>query len=125
MTEKGKQERVTLANLGRGAAAERFDDELKRVIENIMDPNTEATAKRMVVLKIKIKPDKDRAYAEVKIDCSAQLAPFSEFKTGMFIGRGRDGAKAFEQNPNQASLFEDDEETRKLRIVGGEKEVKR
>lgn len=49
---------MTLANLGGGAAVERFQEELQKVITNILDPNTEAQAKRSVVLKVTIKPEK-------------------------------------------------------------------
>ena len=47
---------LTLSNFGEGAVNEIFDRELQRVLKDIMDPNTEATAQREVNLKIIIKP---------------------------------------------------------------------
>ncbi len=40
MAEEPNDGMVSLSTLGRGAAIERFDDEFKRVLENILDPNT-------------------------------------------------------------------------------------
>lgn len=50
------QEDVTLSNLAGGGVVERFDDELKVVLKNMLDPNT-TLGVREVNLKVKIKPD--------------------------------------------------------------------
>lgn len=97
---------MTLANLGGGAAAEKFDDELRRVLENILDPNTDG-GEREVVLRVRIKPDKDRRAAAVAITCSAKLGGLAAFETQMFIGRDGGRAVAVEHNPRQANLFTD------------------
>jgi hypothetical protein len=112
-------ERVSLDNLGRGAAIERFDDELRRVLENILDPNT-TIAKRSVTLKVTIKPDEERALCQVDVDCKSSMAPVRPFKTNMFVGRDSHGVIATEHNPNQMRL---DFDVNKPRIVdnGGDK----
>lgn len=43
---------ISLATLNKGAAIELFEQELKRVIENIADPNVEPTAKRKITLTV-------------------------------------------------------------------------
>lgn len=45
-----EREIVSLENIGRGAALERFDVELQKVLENVLDPNTKPTATRKVTL---------------------------------------------------------------------------
>ena len=42
------EEKINLSNLGNGAAKELFERELDRVLKDILDPNTEATAQREI-----------------------------------------------------------------------------
>ena len=79
---------MTLANLGEGAAVERFQEELTKVIENILDPNTEAETKRAVVMKVTIKPDKGRVHGRVEVTCEARLAAARLRDAGLH-GRGQ------------------------------------
>lgn len=43
---KTNEEVLSLSNIAGGGAIERFDLELKDIWNNILDPNTDATAKR-------------------------------------------------------------------------------
>lgn len=96
---------LTLANLGGGAAIEKAQEELSRLVANVLDPNTEATAKRSVTVTITVKPDRDRGFGEVEVSTSAKLAPSVAFVTRAFFGRTKDGeAKAFEDNPKQVTI---------------------
>jgi len=47
----------SILQMARGAILERVDYEMARIIENIMDANTSATAKRKLVLTLEFKPD--------------------------------------------------------------------
>lgn len=47
--------------LCRGAMLERFDYEMERVIDNILDPNTPATKPRKLTLTLTLKADGDRS----------------------------------------------------------------
>ncbi|MGG1673295.1 hypothetical protein ACIFOE_22190 [Paenibacillus sp. NRS-1783] len=49
--------KVDISNLAGRAMAERINRELKKVAENVMDPNTKAEAVRTVTVTIKIKPN--------------------------------------------------------------------
>ena len=42
--------RTSILQMARGAIMERIDYEMTKVVDNILDPNTEATAKRKVQL---------------------------------------------------------------------------
>jgi hypothetical protein len=94
---------VSLATLGRGAAIERFDDEFKRVLENILDPNT-ADGPRSVSLKVTITPDELRARADLSISVSSSVRGPKSVPTIIFMGKDRGEAVAFEHNPEQLKL---------------------
>jgi len=106
---------VSLANLGRGGAIERFDDEFQRALENILDPNTGESA-RTVTLKVKLKPNADRTWCDVGVSCSATLASAKPFTTQVFVGKQRGKAIASEYNPEQLKLPVEDPAP--LRAVG-------
>lgn len=100
LTENGK---ATLATLAKGAAIERFDDELQRVLNNIIDPNT-AEGKRCITLKVEIKPDPDRVTAAVHVSCSSKLMPSKPCSTLFYVGKERGQGVAFEHNPEQLAM---------------------
>ena len=54
-----RKEKLTLATIGGGAVQERVDRALEKVARNIMDPNTDPGKKRVITLKITMKPDED------------------------------------------------------------------
>lgn len=101
-------EPISLKNLGGGAAIERFDDELSRVLDNVMDPNTDAEKVREVTLKVKIKPTKDRDMGAVSIEVNGKIASPSGYPTQIFIGRDSltGMVEAYESNPKQGKLFD-------------------
>lgn len=105
--------KVSLLNIGNGAAVELFDAELLKVLEDIQDPNSAESAKRKVTLSVTLDP-KDRDYAAVSIDCKASMAKTKPYGTNFFIGKAPDGrAEAFEHNPKQMKLeFESRQEMR-------------
>ena len=99
---------VSLHNLGSGAAAELFDLELQRVIDNITDENTKASTIRTVTLTLKIKPEEDRSFGQVAIAAVSKLAPVNPHPTLFYFGRTPKGkAVATEHNPRQAGLFQE------------------
>lgn len=95
---------VTLASLAGGAALERFQLELERVLSNIADPNTDATAKREITLKFRITPDRDRYSASVDILTSAKLAATIGAGTTVYMGRREGELVAVESNPQQLTF---------------------
>lgn len=109
---------VTLETLGHGAAAELFDKELSRVLDNIMDPDTSATAKRSITLKVEITPDDGRAEARISVTASSKIAAPRGAGGTMFIGRygGKPVATSF--NPQQQQM-EFDEATKPRSLEDG------
>ena len=98
------EERVSLENLGHGAAAEMFQTELQNVIFNIMDVNTKPDAARSITLKLKVKPSKERTMCSVEISCESKLAPVMPFESTLFVGVEHGEAVASEYNPNQQRI---------------------
>jgi hypothetical protein len=117
MDPEGK---VSLTNLGRGAAIERFDDEFMRVVENILDPNTE-DGPRAINLKVTITPNEERTSAGLSISVTSSVRGAKSVPTMIFIGKDRGQAVAFEHNPEQLKL----KLTGKTPVVGiaGQKEA--
>jgi hypothetical protein len=95
---------ITLDNLKGGAVLERFEDELKRVAENVTDVNCEAKAKREIILRVVIKPDAERRIATVGIYAYSKLAPPLALVTRAFFAKDGGKAVAFEDDPQQLTL---------------------
>lgn len=95
--------RVSLKDLANGGTQEVFDYELARVLENIMDPNTTEKA-REINIKVKIKPNKERDYCDVSIDCTSKLAQVDSISTHFYVGKTPNGIRAVEHNPQQMKL---------------------
>jgi len=97
-----KDEKVSLKNLAKGAAIERFDLELKKIITNILDVNTDADAVREITLKVKLKPSEDRDFVAIGFQVTAKPAPLSAVFTKAFLDRDVQGqGEAFEFQPHQ------------------------
>lgn len=52
-----QNQRDSIMSMARGAFEERVDYEMDKVIQNILDPNTKATAKRKITLTIELTSD--------------------------------------------------------------------
>ena len=97
-------QKLSLINIGGGAAVEKFDVELQKVLDNIADPNSVETAPRSITLKVTFKP-KERTYTKIGISCKSALAEDDHYSTNAYIGASVNGkAEAYEHNPEQMKL---------------------
>jgi hypothetical protein len=99
--------KVSLSNLGNGAAVELFDSALNEVYLNIDDLNTDLTAVREVHLVLKIKPDKNyRINKKVAINCKVQkkLAMHPGVESSLVLGTEDGEFVGFEQEGFQPPL---------------------
>lgn len=87
-----KAETVTVETISGGAAIERLNLELGRVLKNIADKNTNPKTIREINLKIKIRPSEDRSLGEVSIQGTSKLAPVIEENKPVFSIHEADGA---------------------------------
>ena len=116
------EEKINLSNLGDGAANELFERELDRVLKDILDPNTEATAQREINLKLLFKPDDERDLGATGIKVSSKLAGSRVFVTKVAFGRDKSGhVEAREIFSGQQTLFDDDGKEKVTPIIGKEK----
>ena len=112
---------LTLANLGNGAAVEKFEENLQLVIANVLDPNTEAKTKRKIVLEVTLVPDRDRDIGSVLVSCQAKLAPSVSFRTQAYLGKDGDRFVAFESDPKQVTFDDFVEAKEQLPSIGAKK----
>ena len=60
-------QRASILQMAQGAFQERVDYEMQRCVDNILDVNTKATAKRKITLTIELTPDDDRRQIRVNV----------------------------------------------------------
>ena len=97
--------KMSLSNLASGKAAARFDDELGKMLENIVDPNTSAKAPRVINLRVVLRPDEDRRNLDVDIAVTSRVAPVKVVKSFARCGIGPDGPVAVEDTARNGELF--------------------
>lgn len=95
---------VTLVSLGDGAAVEKFDIELERVLKNIADPNTDPTAVRKITLTVSIKPNQERTIGTVNINATSKLSSGKGHETVVYVVKRGGQVSAVESNPAQMSI---------------------
>lgn len=68
-----KPTEITLANLAGGALMECASAEIRKICENIADPNCKADAKRKLRIDIQIEPDETRGMARVTYEVKSSV----------------------------------------------------
>ena len=103
-----QDQRSSLLQMAKGAIQERVDYEVARVVDNLLDMNTEAKYKRKVVLTIVMVPDEDRQVVKVEASAKSSLAPVTPVGTSLVITADHNGemmlAEIVPQVPGQVSL---------------------
>lgn len=92
---------LSLDTLAQGAAVEKFNDELAKVLANIKDVNTSPTAARSVTLTYTIKPDEDRSFGSTTIEAKSKIAPPKGVSLPIYIGMHAGHAVATERDTKQ------------------------
>ena len=110
--------RSSILQMAKGAIQERVDYEVSRVIDNILDTNTEATAKRKITLTIELKPDSDRCMITMSATAKSTLAPTVPIGTALAITADAKGemviAEMIPQIPGQIGMDGDEQAVPKL-----------
>ena len=97
---------VDLTTIGQGAAVALFDAELKKVLDNIADPNTEAEAVREITLMVRFAPGETRRSAALGIEVKSKLAGHKGTTGAVFFGIVEGKRAAVESDPTQGKLFD-------------------
>lgn len=111
-------QRDSIMRMARGAFEERVDYEMDKVIQNIIDPNTKATAKRKITLTIELTPDDERRQIQVSVTAKSTLAPTRPVATSLYVTGDANGemvvAEMVPQVPGQLNLDGEQQEPPKL-----------
>jgi hypothetical protein len=93
--EKAQANQKSILEMAHGAIMERADYEMKRVLDNILDPNTKAAKKRTLTVTLELMPDDDRQQIQVKATSKSKLEPTNAVSTALYItGDGETGEVA-------------------------------
>ena len=98
----------------------RSTGELKKVTENIQDPNTDATVKRRITITIDFKPNENRDFVTTSVQAKSSLAPALGAVTAMNMGKNLktgevEAVEIGKQLPGQLQMEEVEED--KIRTV--------
>ncbi len=104
--------------MAQGAFEERVDRAMAEAIDNILDPNPKATAKRSITLNIELRPDEERSHIEVSVSVKTKLATLNPVPTSLAIVADGNGelvvAEMVPQVPGQMSMAGDIQEEPKI-----------
>lgn len=78
---------IDMEKFANGAFTEQINRELKKVTENIQDPNTDATAKRRITVVIEFKPNEARNFVTTGVQAKSTLAPALGAVTALSMGK--------------------------------------
>jgi len=97
---------ITIANINNGACAEQFSLALEKVLANIVDPSTIATAARAITMQVIFKPHSDRIKVETEVHVATKLASCEASRAQVFLGRTEQGGiVALDADPRQMLLW--------------------
>lgn len=103
---------LPLSALANGAIQEKLDGELKKVFDNIHDPNTKAEDKRIVTIKLEFVPDENRQTVKLNSNISVKLANVRDVAVTVLTDRdlsdGKIAAKELKSNAPGQTYFDDD-----------------
>ena len=98
---------INIGNLNEGAVIDAFDLELRKVLENIADLSTVATATRTITVKIDFKPESDRCKVHTEVSVKTSLAPIEKHSSKVYVAKTDEGALvALDADPRQMPLWE-------------------
>ena len=78
---------IDLENLAGGELAEKFEDAMKKVVANMMDPNTPYKNKRKISINLSLEQNDNRDYVAIECTVNTTLAPVKSATTRMTIGK--------------------------------------
>jgi hypothetical protein len=82
---------IDLNSFANGALAERANEELQKILENIADPNTDAKKKRKLTLTITLAADNKRDVIMTNVIAKSTLAPAEPIEAKILMDLDNDG----------------------------------
>lgn len=99
-----KEERKSILQMAQGAIMERVDYEMSRVLDNILDPNTKATAKRKLTVTLTFAPDDEREHIELGTVVKPTLATTNPVVTSLYVFDKHNVVENVAQLPGQMDI---------------------
>lgn len=87
---------LSLDSIGNGAAVELFDEELKKVLNDMTDVNKDPSSKREITLKLTISPSLSREQANYEISVNSKLGKLITYPGIIYFGKRGDKVVARE-----------------------------
>lgn len=106
-----------ILEMARGAIAEQVNVEVGRVVNNILDPNTDSKKKRSLTLTFEFTPSADRTQIGLKATAKSKLEPNNAIETALSLGTVGGQIVAMEmvpQIPGQIGLNGENQEEPKI-----------
>lgn len=75
----------SILQMAHGAIQERADYEITKILDNILDPNTSATAARKLTITLTLKPDDTRQNIAVGVVAKSALAATNPVTTSLYV----------------------------------------
>ena len=117
---KMQTKEVSILDLARGAILEQVDNESTKILNNILDPNTDATKARKLTVTVTFKSDDKREIISCEAQAKSTLSPVMPIATRIYVEQDADGnpraMELIKNDPNQMSLLDDTEVTNVLKI---------
>lgn len=106
---------INMEEFANGAFTAQVNREIRKVAENIQDPNTDATAKRRITVVIEFKPNEMRDFVTTGVQAKSTLAPALGAVTAMNMGKNLktgevEAVEIGNQLPGQLKLMEAQED---------------
>lgn len=79
-------EAKSILEMAQGAIMEQVNVEVSRIVDNILDPNTDAKKKRQLVLTVDFSPSSDRSAVVVSATAKSKLLPNNAIQTTLYVG---------------------------------------
>jgi hypothetical protein len=98
-----QQQKASILDMARGAIMERVDYEMGRVIQNILDPNTDPRKARKITVELAFVPSADRSFIQVGATAKSKLEATTMIQTSLSTYTPMDGVPQFIENTAQVA----------------------
>ena len=118
-------EAKSILEMARGAIMEQVDIEVGKIVENILDLNTDPKKKRTLQLTVDFAPTQDRSQVAINATAKSKLQPNNAIQTTIYVGADSStgeiqAVEMVAQVPGQQSFNGSvQEEPQILKIAGG------
>lgn len=119
------KEAKSILEMANGAITEQVGIEVEKIIENILDPNTDLKKKRTLQLKVEFSPSQERDRVDIDVTAQSKLQPYNSVRTTLCVGidSSTGEVQAAEMVPQVTGQLNfngtEQEEPKILKIAGG------